>query len=151
MNEPTGPQLAARLRALLPSDRQASYDDNLESVSYQVNGEAGRTNSACGALMALTGPFRECLDEGDFATAGRLVDEMERLLGEFPDPTGLDGSIANSVLACFLESVLPVDRAAHDAIRPHIGPLIESHAKRFDPWWLRPEPPGPRETLRSAD
>lgn len=152
MIEPTGAELAARLRALLPIGKQASYDEMLDVYSYEVDGDPNTsTSSACGALMALTGPFRDCLADREFAAAGSILDEMERLLNEHPQGQGLDGSVWNSVLTCFLESVLPVDATSFGAIRPGLGPIIVAHAKQYDPWWLEPEPYGGRVTSRDAD
>lgn len=140
MNELTGPELTVRLRSLLPPAQQGFYDSELDSYSYVVDGESKPSISICGALLALVWPFARCAAEGDTATVIAVLDEMERLLREYPDPEPRDGTVANSVLACFLEDALPVALPAHHVIRPHIGPLIEAHARLYEPSWLLPEP-----------
>ncbi len=129
--EPTGPQLAQTLRALLPKTRHESFDGMAEL--YTPDGD---DISQCGALMSLTGAFNECLAAREMDEVGAILNLMDDLLEAFPSGLG----IYNSVLTCFFESILPVPRGVHRQVIPMLGPRIRTYAKRFEPPWLEPEP-----------
>jgi hypothetical protein len=130
--EPTGPQLAQTLRALLPESRQASFDEMAELYAPD-----GADISQCGALMSLTGPFNQCLAAREMHAVGAVLNLMDELLADFPSGLG----IYNSVLTCFFESILPVPAEVHQQVMLMLGPRIRAYAKRYEPSWLAPEPP----------
>lgn len=137
MNEPSGADLARTLRSTLPSEFSSAFDDGVESLA--VGGDL----TPCGALMALGWVFRDLVEQGREPAIKAVLDLVEDLLVRFAPGPGepiSDGTVYNSVLACFLEDVLPVRADKFGLVTPHIGPAIRRWAAEHEAWWLLPEP-----------
>ena len=135
--EPTGPELAARLRPLLPANARADFDNDIS-----IFADADDRVSVCGVLMAMAWAFKRLVDARESRAIEAVLGEMERLLATFSRRSdvaiGLDDSVWNSVLVCFFESALPVVASEHAAVMAHLGPVSRA-ALEEDPWWLEPE------------
>ena len=126
--EPSGPELARAVRAMLPLARHESFDGMAELYTPD-----DADLSQCGALLSLTAPFGECLAALEIDAVREILILMDDLL-TFPEGRDQVGSLRNSVLSCFLESVLPLPEELRDLVP--LGPNIRAFAERHDPYWL---------------
>jgi hypothetical protein len=105
-----------------------------------------RATSRCGALMALADQVLDWVRAGRAEPVRQALVLTERLLAESPpapmtlrehllDPEQMH----NSVLACFLETVIYLSKPAElrTLVVPYLGPTIRAHLEQYDPWALR--------------
>ena len=134
MKEPTGPELAQLLRESFPEMNAAGFDEN---VAFFCDD----TPSQCGVLLAFSWQFNEWVGAGDAELVRRALDLIDYLLAESPEmPTGKNaaavGEFHNSLLACFVESVMDTTPAFRFVVLPNLGPVVREHLRKYDPSWL---------------
>ncbi len=129
MTEPSGPELARRLRALVPEAGRSAYDQDVELF----NAEPGK-GTTCGALAAFSWAFERMVAAADEASIKAALLFVDSLL-ETATP-----SLRDSVVTCFLENVLPTTPAGHPLVVPNLGPRSRDWCESHSPYWLQPDP-----------
>ena len=93
----------------------------------------------CGVLTALAYCFNRLVDDHEGPAIRAILATLDDLLIEFapvPPDGAIDGTVYNSVLACFFEVVLPVDPAERASVMPHLGPVARAFHLAHDLWRL---------------
>ena len=147
VDDTSGRDLARRLRELLPEHRRDLFDDMLELFTSETGGV-----SWCGAFAALSAPFNALVEASERPAIAAILGMVDDVLASSEPAPGstVDGSgLHNSVLACFLENVLPVRADRFTVVAPLIGLRTRRWAEQHDPWWLEPAP-GPAARSRGA-
>jgi len=136
MDEPSAAEIASALRGLLPDELLAQFDDDMSAYA-DLDGDV----SLCGVLLAFSGSFRLLIRKRDAASIRDVLAFVDDLLVRHQPEGGVgprDGSVYNSLLACFLENVLPVRPEEFPVVGPYLGPGVCAHASKFEAWWLEP-------------
>jgi hypothetical protein len=138
MAEIASRDLAARLRDLLPEAMRSTFDED----ATDFEDDSGEIH-VCGVFLAFGWSFRRLIADRDAPAIKAILAVIDELLEEFAPPPGVgpaDGSVYNSILACFFENVLPVRSEELEIVVPFLGPKLRAHALEYDPWWLEPRP-----------
>ena len=160
VTEPSGPDLAKLLRETFPEMKLGEFEAAIRPMSDaglrslrerfpQIDDtlaqdlKATGIHSRCGVLMAFSDQFNEWVREGRVEPIRRALGLIDRLLAESPPvPPGthvldVGDQFHNSLLACFVESVMDTTPAFRSLVLPNLGPAVRAHLEEHDPFWLR--------------
>ena len=126
--EPSGPELARTLRALLPANARPTFDGMAELFTPD-----DADISQCGALSSMSAPFNECVTGMELEAAQAILAFIDELL-TYPEGGDHIGSLRNSALTCFLENVLPLPPEIRDLVQ--VGRHTRAFAEQYEPFWL---------------
>jgi hypothetical protein len=156
MEEPTGPELAQRLRDAFPELDLPTFAEDLEPMSESgaQRLRAMGANEAivanvlrshltrCAALTAFSHQFKDWVEQGKSEPVLRALLLMDQLLAEAPPVPAMmradevGDQFHNSLLVCFFENIMNTTAAFRTMVRPNLGPAIRRHLQEHEPFWL---------------
>lgn len=133
MTEPTSQELAQLLRNSFPEMDDADFDEDVDSMVV---------GSRCGVLIAFSNQFNAWVRTGQIEPIRRALGLIDHLVTESsPVPPGtrpedVGDHFHNSLLACFVESVVSTTRESRSLVLPNLGPAVRRHLTEHAPHLL---------------